>query len=152
MKAFPDTSFLCALYRQQTNSDSALAFMEARGEPLPISPLLRFEFLHGIRREVFRHQHERGAGLSLSVASGVLQAFDDDFRLGRLVAVEIALSAVLQRAEELSERHATAGGHRAFDTLHVATALALGFGELLTFDAQQRSLAEAERLTVPWGA
>ena len=76
MKAFPDTSFLCALYRQQTNSDSALAFMEARGEPLPISPLLRFEFLHGIRREVFRHQHERGAGLSLSVASGVLQAFD----------------------------------------------------------------------------
>ena len=58
---------------------------------------------------------------------------------------------MLQRAEELSERHATAGGHRAFDTLHVATALALGFGELLTFDAQQRSLAEAERMTVPWG-
>jgi predicted nucleic acid-binding protein len=84
------------------------------------------------------------------VASGVLHAFEEDFRLGRLVAVEIELAAVIQRAEELSERHATAYGHRAFDTLHVATALVLGFGELLTFDIQQRALAEAEHLAVPW--
>lgn len=149
MRAFPDTSFLCGLYRQQVNSDRALAFIEARGEPLPVSPLLRFEFVHGIRREVFRNGQDRNAGLTLSVASGVLHAFEEDFRLGRLIAVEMDLAAVMHRAGELSERHATANGHRAFDTLHVATALTLGFRELLTFDGPQRSLAEAERLTVP---
>ena len=149
MRAFPDTSFLCALYRQQTNSDRALAFVESRSESLPVSPLLRFEFVHGIRREVFRNSQDRNAGLTLSVASGVLHAFEDDFRLGRLVAVELDFTAVLHRATELSERHATAKGYRAFDTLHVATALSLGFNELLTFDAPQRSLAEAERITVP---
>ncbi len=142
MKAFPDTSFLCALYRQQVNSDLALAFMEARGEPLPVSALVRFEFVHGIRREVFSNAQDRGAGLTLSVASGVLHAFDEDFRLGRLVAV-------IHCAGELSERHAIAKGHRAFDTLHAATALTLGFGELLTFDRQQGSLAEAEGMDVP---
>ena len=149
MKAFPDTSFLCALYRQQVNSDLALAFMEARGEPLPVSALVRFEFVHGIRREVFRNAQDRGAGLTLSVASGVLHAFDEDFRLGRLVAVEMDLAAVIHRAGELSERHAIAKGHRAFDTLHVATARTLGFCELLTFDRQQGSLAEAEGMDVP---
>ncbi len=149
MRAFPDTSFLCALHRQQVNSDRALAFMEARGEPLPVSPLLRFDFVHGIRREVFRNAQDRKEGLTLSVASGVLHAFEEDFRLGRLVAVEMDLAAVMHRAGELSERHAIAKGHRAFDTLHVATALVLGFGELLTFDGQQRSLAEAEGMAVP---
>ncbi len=149
MRAFPDTSFLCALYRQQHNSERALAFMEGRSEPLPISPLLRFEFLHGIRREVFRHANDRGSGLSLSVASGVIAAFEEDFQLGRLVAVTMDLPTVVKRAETLSEGHATARGHRAFDTLHVATALTLGFAEMLTFDAQQRTLAEAEGLALP---
>lgn len=149
MRAFPDTSFLCALYRQQQNSDRALAFMEGRNEPLPISTLLRFEFVHGIRREIFRNANDRQVGLSLSVGTGVLAAFDEDFRLGRLVAVDIDLSRVFERAEVLSAGHATARGYRAFDTLHVATALALGFAEMLTFDAQQRTLAEAEGLAVP---
>ena len=36
-----------------------------------------------------------------------------------------------------------------FYTGHVATALTLGFGELLTFDRQQGSLAEAEGMDVP---
>ena len=149
MRAFADTSFLCALYRQQENSDRALAFMEARGEPLPISPLLRFEFVHGIRREVFRNTQDRRTGLTLSVASGVLHAFEEDFRIGRLIPMDADFAPVMQRAMELSERHAIAKGHRAFDTLHVATALTFGFGELLTFDGQQRSLAEAEGFVVP---
>jgi len=89
------------------------------------------------------------AGLTLSAASGCLHAFEEDFRLGRLVAVEIDFTAVMRRADELSERHAITKGHRAFDTLHVATAPALGFRELLTFDGPQRELAEAEGLTVP---
>ena len=51
-------------------------------------------------------------------------------------------------AEQLSSQHALKGGHRSLDTLHVATALALGAKELLTFDARQRLLAKAAGLRV----
>jgi predicted nucleic acid-binding protein len=123
--------------------------MQSRNEPLAISALLRFEFLHGIRREVFRNAHDRATGLSLSVAMGAITAFEEDLRLGRLFLVELDLFALTARAEALSAGYATAKGTRAFDTLHVATALSLGFSELLTFDQQQRDLAMAEGLVVP---
>ncbi len=123
--------------------------MEARNEPLPISAMLRFEFTHGVRREVFRNVHDRTVGLPLGVAMGVITAFEEDFQLGRLVAVEVDLPSLMARAESVSEGHTTAQGNRAFDTLHVATALMLGFSEMLTFDEQQRTLAEAEGMTVP---
>lgn len=42
-----------------------------------------------------------------------------------------------------------AAGHRLADILHVATALHLGVGEFLTFDANQRRLAVSEGLVVP---
>jgi molecular chaperone DnaK (HSP70) len=51
-------------------------------------------------------------------------------------------------AERLSPRHTGAHGHRAFDVLHVATALHLGAREFLTFDVNQRKLAAAEKLKV----
>jgi predicted nucleic acid-binding protein len=40
------------------------------------------------------------------------------------------------------------GGHRAFDVLHVATALHLGVRDFLSFDAGQRRLATNTKLKV----
>jgi hypothetical protein len=40
-------------------------------------------------------------------------------------------------------------GYRGFEVLHVATALHLGVTEFLTFDGNQKKLAEAEGLLVP---
>ena len=42
-----------------------------------------------------------------------------------------------------------AGGHRGFDILHVASALTMKATQFLTFDANQRELAEKEGLVVP---
>lgn len=53
---------------------------------------------------------------------------------------------VHQLAEELSGRHTEQRGHRRADILHVATAVHLGAAEFLTFDANQKLLAEAEGL------
>lgn len=44
-----DTSFLCALYRQQSHSESAIATLEAIGGPIVISPLLAYEFRQAVR-------------------------------------------------------------------------------------------------------
>jgi predicted nucleic acid-binding protein len=51
-------------------------------------------------------------------------------------------------AETISKRHTITNGHRSLDNLHVATALHLGAREFLTFDANQRKLAAAEKLKV----
>jgi hypothetical protein len=41
------------------------------------------------------------------------------------------------------------GGHRAMDILHLATTKHLGLKRFLTFDGNQKTLAEAEGLVVP---
>jgi len=92
MSAYPDTSFLCALYRSQANSD-----------------LVR----------------------------------------GAVVIIPGPWPLVDSAAERLSELYAEAQGHRSMDILHLATAIELGAKEVLTFDGNQRKLAEAEGLVVP---
>lgn len=52
-------------------------------------------------------------------------------------------------AERLSELYTDTGVHRSMDILHVATAIELGAEEFLTFDLNQKKLAEAEGLRVP---
>jgi predicted nucleic acid-binding protein len=48
-----------------------------------------------------------------------------------------------------SELQTDSHGHRSRDILHVATALESGAKEFLTFDKNQKKLAEAEGLVVP---
>ena len=72
-----------------------------------------------------------------------------DLNAGLLTTIPVDWSAVHQRAEALSSAHTLAAGHRLADILHVATALQLGAAEFLTFDVNQKKLAEAEGLVVP---
>jgi predicted nucleic acid-binding protein len=44
MIAFPDTSFLCAMYVRQENSQAAAAHFKAMPEALHVSGLLLYEF------------------------------------------------------------------------------------------------------------
>jgi len=74
----------------------------------------------------------------------MLRDFQIDLSAGILSALPVDWADVHQRAEALSG----VGGHRLVDILHVATALHLGAEEFLTFDANQKKLAEAEGLRV----
>jgi predicted nucleic acid-binding protein len=72
-----------------------------------------------------------------------------DLQAGLLTTTPVDWPAVHERAESLSNAHTIAAGHRLADILHVATALHLGAAEFLTFDLNQKKLAEAEGLVVP---
>ena len=78
----------------------------------------------------------------------MLRDLQADLRSRVLEIVPVDWAAVHQKAEELSLRHTESKGHRVKDILHVATALYLGADKFLTFDANQKALAEAERLMV----
>jgi predicted nucleic acid-binding protein len=59
MRFFADTSFLCALYREQDNTERADAFMERfDGEIIVSSQVLR-EFRQSARFQVFRYQSDK---------------------------------------------------------------------------------------------
>ena len=145
---FPDTSFLCSVYRTQEHSPKADAFMAKRSGPLPVSSLLLLEFRQSLRLQVRLHTKDKTKGFTKSEATQMLRDLQSDLRTKVLEVVPVDWSAVHHTAEELSERYTETKGHRLADILHVATALHLGADEFLTFDANQKTLAEAEGMLV----
>jgi predicted nucleic acid-binding protein len=146
--AYPDTSFLCALYVKQSNSPAAAAHAATMKEPFHIAAFLAYEFRQSLRFQVWRHSANAREGLALVDAQSALSQFGEDLASGVAVLEPCNFQDVLRRAEELSNRHTVAGGHRSFDVLHVATALHLEASEFLTFDINQRKLAAAEGLAI----
>jgi predicted nucleic acid-binding protein len=138
-----------ALLREQRNSELATRRYEQFDGPLAVSSLLLFEFEQSVRFQMFRHRQRRDDGIPEGEGVGVLLKLEEAIRSGGLRVAFVELSIVIERARELSEKHTLGAGHRAFDILHVATALTLGVREFLTFDINQRRLAEAEGLAVP---
>ena len=148
MIAFPDTSFLCALYRQQDNSPAAAVHFKAMREALYVSGLLLYEFRQSVRFQVWLHAQEKSKGYPQADGNRALADLQTDLDTGALVIATADWPDVHRLAETLSKRHTIAGGHRSLNVLHVATAVHLGAGEFLTFDSNQRKLALAEKLTV----
>lgn len=146
---FPDTSFLCALYRTQVNSPKADAFMTELVGPLGVSSLLLLEFRQSVRLQIRLHGNDRTRGFPEKEGMQMLRDLQIDLNAGILSTQPADWADVHQRAEALSGAHTLAGGHRFADILHVATALHLGAAEFLTFDDNQKRLAEAEGLVVP---
>ena len=148
MGVYPDTSFFCALYREQDNTHRARRFAEAFNVALPITMLLHFEFAQATRLEVFRHTRDHTKGFSELEGMNMLARFENDIDRGAITIVHFDMLDVLRRATQISENQTIRRGSRAFDILHVATALSLGADTFLTFDPRLRSLGEALALKV----
>jgi len=146
--AYPDTSFLCAFYLKQSNSTAAAAYAATMKEPLTVTALLAYEFNQSLRFQVWRRAANAHEGVAAADARAAARQFEADLAGGIAVLAPCNFQDLFRRVNELSLRHTIAGGHRSFDILHVATALHLGAREFLTFAANQRKLAAAEKLVV----
>ena len=149
MSCFPDTSFLCALYRTQVNSARADQYMTGLSGSLGVSSLLLLEFRQSVRLQIRLHLNDRSKGFPQTEGQQMLNDFQIDLNAGLLTTIPVDWAAVHQRAEALSTAHTISSGHRLADILHVATALHLGVTEFLTFDSNQKKLAQAEGLRTP---
>jgi predicted nucleic acid-binding protein len=146
---FPDTSFLCAMYRTQSNSPFADRFMAKLKGALPVSSLLVLEFRQSTRIQGRIFSLDRSKGFPPGEGTRMLRDLQSDLANGVLHLTTVDWADVHRIAEELSGKYTAQGGHRLEDILHVATALHLGSPAFLTFDANQRKLAEAEGMSVP---
>ena len=118
-------------------------------EPLTASSLLLYEFRQSVRFQGYLFAQDQPPGFQLGwgrrssrPCRRISQPACWSWRPSNWADVQ-------NIAERLSSQHTLAGGHRALDILHVATALHLGVDEFLTFDQNQRALAAAEGLKSP---
>jgi predicted nucleic acid-binding protein len=138
-----DTSFLFSLYGNDLHTASAIAWSAANAQVIYLSSLNRFELINALRFAEFRKSIAPGnAGLFAS-------QFETDLLGGRLVEITCNLAEILAEATRLSAAHTLTGGHRGFDILHVAAARIIRATHFLTFDVNQKRLAENTGLIVP---
>ena len=139
-----DTSFLFSLYGNDVNSPAAVAHADSLTQPISLSRLNVFELSNAFRHAEFRK----------AIKPGEAALFEGHFQTaiaqGRLVVMHSDLHSVLDEAEILSSKHSLNGGHRGFDILQVAAAKTLSATDFLTFDANQKKLALAEGMNVPF--
>ena len=135
-----DTSFLFSLYRNDAHTSEANARLAKAAQPLLLSPLNEYELVHALRFAEFRGLLPQGE------AARRLDAVAEDQAAGRWRHSEVPLSDIVAEAARLSVVHTVAGGHRAFDILHVAHARLARPKLFLSFDSNQLWLAKAAGL------
>lgn len=148
MIAYPDTSFLWAFYVRQSNSPEAATHASTMTEPLYLSKLLAYEFRQSLRFHIWRNAFNPREGITPVAAQTALNQLQMDLKGGVAEIAHCSFHDVFERAGILSEQYTCGRGHRSFDILHVATALVLEAEQLLTFDRNQRKLAEAVGLQI----
>ena len=146
MIAYPDTSFLCALYVAQSTSTAAISYYRRMKEPLHVSVLLLGEFRQSVRFQIFRHSKDTTQGYARKTGLEALARLQDNIDAGALVVVPAEWTEVFNVAERISAQQTIGGGRRFLDVLHVATAVHLGAVDFLSCDVNQRKLAAAEGL------
>jgi predicted nucleic acid-binding protein len=149
MRCFADTSFLCALYREQENSELADSFMERSQAEIIVSSQVLWEFRQSARFQVFRHKNDKTKGFSKSQAERMMAVLAANVQEGSLELAAVEWPDVHSIAEMISATYTMSGGHRPMDIIHLSTAKHLGIKSFLTFDANQKKLAQAEGLKVP---
>ena len=154
MKIYADTNFIARLYLPQFSHEFAADTMQALHTgalaPLPLTPLLEMEVTNAWELYVFFGKQPHHPIVSPAQAAAAHADFRDDIRAGLIYRPEEVPSRRLVRAvEELTLRHTARHGCRAYDLIHVASALELDCREFWTFDLRAMSLAEKEGLTIP---
>lgn len=123
--------------------------MEKRTGSIHVSNLLLLELRQSLRFQVWLHTKDKTRGFTKHDANQMQGDIASDLKKEVFEIVEVDWAVVHQKAGELSKCYTATNGHRLVDILHVATALHLGSADFLTFDENQKRLAEAEGLNVP---
>ena len=138
-----DTSFLFSLYGNDVHSPSAVAWVAQQKRAIHLNCLIQFEFGNALRFSEFRKLIPGG------YAARYWAGFEAAIAQGRLILATSNLADVVEEAKRLSAMRTLTGGHRGFDILHVASALTMKATHFLTFDLNQKKLAQSEGILAP---
>lgn len=136
MTVTADASFLVSLYGGDVNTPDARKWMAASATPVILTPPLRFETENALRLATFRGK------ITPAELHQALAEIASDLSAGILIHREIPAVRLWKECSRLSLAHTLTQGARAFDILHVATALLVKADTFLSFDQRQITLAK----------
>jgi predicted nucleic acid-binding protein len=140
--AYPDTSFLVSLHREDKHHGLARLFLARASATLMFTPLHRLEVRNALRNAVAFEQ------MTATDCRRAFRQIEEDLHDGLLIHTPVGWTDAFRRADELSEKHAAREGQRTIDLLHVAIAVECEAKTFLSFDRRQRKLAQAAGLKV----
>jgi predicted nucleic acid-binding protein len=153
MRAYADTNFFSRIYLRLPESEEALALLEkahaAASPPLPVGWLHRLELLNAFQLHVFSGKLRGQVRVTSEQAAAAQAAFRTDLAHPTFLRpVQIDFVELEAQFEELALRHTATHGFRAYDLLHVATALVLVCDTFWSFDPKATKLAALEGLSI----
>lgn len=153
MKAYAATNFFPRLYLRLPDSEEALVLLTSAKRPtsfpLPITWLHRLEIINALQLHVFTSNQPGQVRITPGQAAASQATFEADLAERTFLRpAQIELAALEAQFEELALRHTAKHGFRAYDLLHVASALILNCDEFWSFDMKASQLASLEGLRV----
>ena len=147
---YADTNFLTRLYLERAESEVASRWMRIHHPCLPVTWLLRLEFINALEQSVFTGFGEQVVRVTYEQAAICQAHFRDDLAAGvAMRMVELPMSALVRTFEEIALRHTARRGFRTYDILHVSASLVLGCDTFWSFDHRACELAKLEGLKLP---
>lgn len=149
MSIYADTNFITRLYLERPETAHAESIFSVEKNLLPITWLTRLEVINAFEQSVLTGFGQAQARISGELAAACQQQFRDDLSHGvAMRLVSISQAEVSAKFEEIALRHTARHGFRAYDILHVASALILGCRSFWSFDKKACQLAKLEGLKV----
>ena len=149
MNVFADTNFLISLYFKRGGDlaqNTLLGHCTSEG-PVWISQLVVLETINAIERLVFKSDSGDPMRVSSQIAAVVQKTFSDDLSDGVLIQeMPIAATDLKNQFTHLALRHTAKHGFRAYDMLHISSAIILGCDAVWSFDQKANTLARMEGL------
>lgn len=153
MRPYADTNFFPKLYLVLPDSPRATALLHhAQRElapPLPITWLHRLEIVNALQLQVFAGRMSGQQRITPEQAAAAQASFREDLtRTDFLRVTQLLQERLLDKFEDISLRHTARLGFRAYDVIHVASALLLDCDTFWSFDAKASRLAKMEGLAL----
>ena len=154
MKPYADTNFFTRLYLSLPGSEEARAILDQAADEgkvalLPITFLHRLELVNAFQLYVYLARTDGTVRVTSEHAAVAQAIFREDLTDGDfLKAALLEQDELLDGFEEISFRHTAKHGFRAYDILHVASALLLACDTFWSFDTKAKNLAKLEGLKV----
>jgi len=153
MRPYADSNLFCRFYLRLAESEKAAELMDAaRAEgsaPLPVTWLHRLELVNALQLYVFAGKAGGQIHVTPEQAASAHATFRADLgEAAFLRPAQIELAQLETQFQELALRHTAKHGFRAYDLIHVASALILKCDEFWTFDPKASKLAALEGLRV----
>ena len=151
MAAYCDTNFLVRLLIESEESATAVRRLQSlrgtRAQAIPVTWLIEVEVANALQLAVFLGRQGAQPHVGPQQADVAQARFDEWLQDGmHFAAASLASGELAVEARRISLRHTARHGFRAYDVIHVASALLLKRDVFWSFDLKASQLAKLEGL------